>query len=399
MQRISASLHKTQQNIASGTKFNTPADDPVASTRILQLRQDIALREQYQKNIRLVTNRLSLEESVLNGVSSVLQRVRELTLQVGDGSLSAADRNFLADEVSIRLDELLGMLNSKDPNGEYVFSGYKGNTIPFVNSGSAGYQFQGDEGQRMMQIDASTFIQAKDSGKQIFVEVAAAENTFFTSASPRNSAVPPAEITVGQVLDQALFDQFYPDDAYIEFQPIDDIVPSGSNFTVRRRSDNRILDGLENTPFVQGAAIIFNGVSVRISGNPDPGDSFSVESSNKQSVLTTFGRLVEGIERSDDTPAGRQRVADLVSATLQNLDNAQTNMLEARSRIGGRLNMLDSIQALHEDVDGASRAVLSELQDLDYAEALSRLTLESFVLEAAQKSFIKIAGLSLFNKL
>ena len=70
-----------------------------------------------------------------------------------------------------------------------------------------------------------------------------------------------------------------------------------------------------------------------------------------------------------------------------------------RSRIGGRLNTLDSIQALHADVDGASKAVLSELQDLDFAEALSRLSLESFILEAAQKSFARISSISLFSQL
>lgn len=399
MQRINASLRKTQANIASGKKFNTPADDPVAATRILQLNQDIAIREQYRKNITLVTNRLSLEESILNGVGELLQRVRELTLQAGNGSLNATDRKFIGAEVRIRLDELLGMLNSKDPNGEYIFSGYKGDTIPFVDGGSGGYQFQGDEGERMLQIAASTFIQQKDSGKHIFVEVAAADNTFFTSASPRNSAVPAAAITVGQVLDQQLFDQFYPQDAYIEFQPIDDISPPGGNFTVRRRSDNRVLDGLVNEPFVEGAAIIFSGISVRITGNPDPGDSFAVESSNKQNVLTTLARLVDGLDISEDTAAGRARMANLIDTTLQNLDNAQTSMLEARSRIGGRLNTLDSIQALHEDVDGASKAVLSQLQDLDYADALSRLSLQSFILEAAQLSFVKIANLSLFSKL
>ena len=399
MQRIDESMRKTQENVASGKKFNTPADDPVASTRILQLNQDIAVREQYQKNITTATNRLSLEESILSGVSDTLQRVRELTLQTGDGSLSASDRRFLATEISVRLDEVLGMLNSRDTNGEYIFSGFKGDTIPFVNGGDIGFQFQGDEGKRMLQIASSTFIQEKDSGKPIFVEVEAASNTFFTSASPRNTAVPPARITVGQVVDQEAFDQFYPEDAYIEFQPIEDVSPPVSNFTVRRRSDDRVLGGLLNRPYVEGQDIEFNGVAVKIKGSPDPGDSFEVVSSNKQSVLTTLVRLVDGVESADDTSVGQQQIADLLDMTLQNLDNAENNILEARSRIGGRLNTVESIQALHADVDGASRTVLSQLQDLDFAEAISRLSLESFILEAAQKSFARISSISLFSRL
>jgi flagellar hook-associated protein 3 FlgL len=74
-------------------------------------------------------------------------------------------------------------------------------------------------------------------------------------------------------------------------------------------------------------------------------------------------------------------------------------MLEARSKVGARLNTLESTAKLHEHVDLVSKGVLSELQDVDFAEAVSRLSLETFILEAAQQSFARIANLSLFNYL
>ncbi|MFT5794733.1 MAG: flagellar hook-associated protein 3 FlgL, partial [Saprospiraceae bacterium] len=85
--------------------------------------------------------------------------------------------------------------------------------------------------------------------------------------------------------------------------------------------------------------------------------------------------------------------------TLENLDNAQSSIQEARSRIGGRLNTLESTQNMHEDVELLSQEVLSQLQDVDFAEAVSRLSLETFILEASQQSFARIANLSLFNSL
>jgi flagellar hook-associated protein 3 FlgL len=72
-------------------------------------------------------------------------------------------------------------------------------------------------------------------------------------------------------------------------------------------------------------------------------------------------------------------------------------MLQARSDIGARLNTADTTRELHGDVDIVSKKVLSELRDLDFAEAVSRLTAQSLVLEAAQRSFAKTAGLSLFS--
>lgn len=399
IQRVSNAGNTTQEQISTGRRVLRPSDDPVAATRILQLNQEIAAREQYQRNITSVTNRLSLEDSVLSGVGELLQRVREIAVQLGSGSLSKEDRGFLAEEVNIRQQELLGLLNTKDSNGEFIFAGYKGSTQPFIDSGGGGFKFQGDEGERLVQIGATTFVSSRDSGKALFEEIPSDARSFVTTNNPRNTAVPPASITVGQVIDQEVFDQFFPEDAYIEFEPADGIEPPGLNFTVRRTSDNRVIDGLQNERFVSGDQISFQGMGVRITGNPDPGDSFIVESSSQQGVLTTLSRMVEGFRRFEDTPEGRQQVSELVDSSINNLDNAQTSILEGQSKVGARLNTLESTQALHEQVDLVSQDVLSQLQDVDFAEAVSRLSLETFVLEAAQQSFARIANLSLFNSL
>jgi flagellar hook-associated protein 3 FlgL len=399
MQRVSGLAAETQTQISTGRKFLAPSDDPVAATRILQLNQELASRDQFQQNITGATNRLSLQESVLDGATNVLQRVRELSVQAGAGSLNASDRQSLATEVKGRTDEMLGLLNTRDANGEYLFSGYNGSVQPFVEGGSGSFKFVGDEGDRQVQIAASTFISSRDSGKGIFEDVRAFEKTFVTNNNPRNTAVPPAQVNVGQVFDQEAFNSFHPEDAYIVFEPIEAILPPEVNYTVRRKSDNRVVDELQNKVFVSGAKIEFQGLSVRISGTPDVGDNFLVESTSKQSVLTTMGRFAEGMSSFDDSAEGRAQVDNMVAQTLENLDNALASMLEARSKIGGRLNTLESTQSMHEDVELLSKDVLSQLQDVDFAEAVSRLSLETFILEASQQSFAKIANLSLFNSL
>ena len=163
-----------------------------------------------------------------------------------------------------------------------------------MDSGGGGFKFQGDEGERLVQIGATTFVSSRDSGKPLFEEIPSDARNFVTSNNPRNTAVPPAAITVGQVIDQEVYDQFFPEDAYIEFEPADAIEPPGLNYTVRRSSDNRVIGGLQNERFVSGNQIVFEGIAVRITGTPDPGDSFIIESSSQQSVLTTLSRMVEG---------------------------------------------------------------------------------------------------------
>ena len=81
-----ASVNKTQQQVSSGRRVLTPADDPIASTKILQLQQDLAQRDQYDRNMTAADNRLKLEESSLESITEALTRLQELTVNAGSGT-------------------------------------------------------------------------------------------------------------------------------------------------------------------------------------------------------------------------------------------------------------------------------------------------------------------------
>ena len=72
-----SNLIRTQEQISSGNRILTPADDPVASVRLLQLEQQQAVLKQYSDNLTAAKNSLTQEETTLNSVNTVLQRVRE----------------------------------------------------------------------------------------------------------------------------------------------------------------------------------------------------------------------------------------------------------------------------------------------------------------------------------
>jgi len=393
MRNVSEQSFKTQNQLSANKRILTPSDDPVASTRVLQLNQDQSIRDQYKDSIDRVQGRLDLEEAQLSAVGGVVDRIRELTITAGNGAYTLSDRKAIAVEVEQRLNELASLMNTKDANGEYIFSGFKGETQPFVKTDSGGYIYQGDEGRRYVSIAASATIATSDSGKSVFVDVDSARNTFYTAPGANNTAVPPATISQGVVGDQALYDAFYPDDMVVSFYTSG----RGMEYRVSSKEDGRVLaDGASNLrPFASGETISVNGVNFSINGTPATTDSFVVESAKKQSLLTTVGKLVEGLRTiGDDNPAALQNVLD---TTIENLDNAQSRLSQVHSDVGARLNTLTSTKDLHEQVDVASKAILSDLQDLDYAEAMSRLKFQTFVLEAAQQSYIKVQNLSLFN--
>lgn len=129
------------------------------------------------------------------------------------------------------------------------------------------------------------------------------------------------------------------------------------------------------------------------------GDQLFIEATGKQDILTTIARFQEAMASYDGSEESKQRLSDTVAATLDNLSNAQTSAANVATKIGARINRLDSVRELHLDSEIINNDILSQLEDLDYAEATVRLSQQTMVLEAAQQSFIRTSQLSLFARL
>lgn len=398
MLRLQSDLNKTSEQIASGKKMLSPADDPVGAARVLQLDQEIALLNQYERNITLLDSRLEQEEGVLDGVTDTLQRVRELAVQAGNAAVySETERVAIAEEIEQRLKELFDLSNSKDGSGEYLFSGFQGSKQTFVENPGGGYLYQGDEGVRNLQISRTITMASGDTGKDIFLDVPANVPSFNAYANTQNRGNPPGVISQGITVDQEALNDFFPEDAVITFENELDVDPPTANFTVRQKSDGRVIDGLSNVAFQPGSGITFGGMTVSIIGNPAPGDKFVVETSNRQNMMTTVDKLTFALTEYSTDPAFSEIYDEAIFNTLENLDSAIENVAQVRARIGARLNTTENTANQHADNKLAAQDIRADIRDLDYAEAVSRLQLEEFILQAAQQSFASTSQLSLFD--
>lgn len=398
MTRLQSQMNLTQQQISTGLRILTPADDPVGAARVLQLDQDIALTEQYERNIILLDARLTEEESTLDAVNETLARIRQLTVQAGNaGVLTDEDRLAIAQEVEERVDELYDLMNAKDGAGEYLFAGFSGSTQPFIRNEAGGYSYEGDEGVRYLQVSSTITLPSSDSGKDIFMDINSSDTSFSTYANPLNQGNPIGRISAGLTVDQEALDEFYPHDVVITFENPLDIDPAEPNYTVRRKSDGRILENMQNVPYVTGDEITVAGMSVRLTGAPSPGDQFVIETSSKQGLLTTAEKLLYTLE-SYPPGTGFDDVYDAnIASTLNNLDNAIDKISQVQARIGARQNTTESVTNQHADSKLAAQDVRSKIRDVDWVEAVSRLQMESLTLQAAQQSFAQTSQLSLFN--
>ena len=395
---------KTQEQLSTGRRVLNPSDDPVASTKILSINEEVAILNQYGNNINIAKNDLVIEEAVLDGALNVIQRIQELAVQAGNvATLSESEYDSLANEVDSRLDELQALLNSQNSNGDYIFGGYKSQSEPFSGNQDIGFSYNGDEGQKIIKIANNTFVAASDSGKETFVDIESARPNFYTYPSPTNNAEPAGNISVGTIVDREAFDEFYPEDMVITFNEDTSVVPNGKNFTVTERSTGRVI--VENEAYSPGMELIVNGISVTLTGSPasatpgEAGDRFFIDSTNQQDVLTTLAKFSESMRAYDGTADTTAALEENIADTLANLKNAQTSVLEITSKIGARFNTLESTEELHFDSGVVLQELLSELQDVDYAEASTRLSSQSLILQAAQTAFVRISNLSLFNQL
>ncbi|MCS5708620.1 flagellar hook-associated protein FlgL [Candidatus Berkiella cookevillensis] len=161
-------LSQLQSKASLGKKIIKPSDDPIGASRALQLRQDILRVEQYSKNSNSAKSSLEFEESVLQSITNNYQRLRELAISANNGSLSSTERDAISNEMQVILGDMESLANSKNGNGEYIFSGFKTLTQAISKSLSGDYVFQGDEGQRTIQLNDASFIESNDTGKTLF---------------------------------------------------------------------------------------------------------------------------------------------------------------------------------------------------------------------------------------
>ena len=398
MMRLQSSLNRTQEQISSGQGILSPSDDPVGAARVMQLDQEIALVSQYERNITLVTARLEQEEGVLAGVTSSIQRIRELTVQAGNAALySDSDRIAIAQEVNSRVQELFNLTNSKDGSGEYLFSGFAGDKQSFVQNPGGGYLYQGDEGVRYVQVSRNSTVAASDTGKDAFLDIPANVPSFYSYGNSQNTGQPPGVISQGITVNQAQLTEFFPENAVITFGNELDMVPPGPNITVRNKSDGRVIEGIEQRAYKSGDSITFAGMNVSISGNPAPGDKFLVDTSEKQGLLVTVEKLAYALENFSTASEFTAVYDEAIFNSLENLDAALENVSQVRTRIGARINTTDNIANQHADNKLAAQDIRSSIGDLDYAEAVSRLQMEEFILKAAQQTFATVTKMSLFD--
>lgn len=377
-----SALSQQQLRIASGKKYLSPAEDPSAAVQSLSLTRAIEATQQFVRNGTMAEARLSSQESVLAQVNENLQRVRELTIQAANASQTEDTRGDIAAEIEQRLEELLDLANTRDANGEYVFAGFQSGERPFTRT-ATGVIFNGDAGERFVAVSPEREVRVGDSGRRLFMELPAGNGTFEVYADPGNTGG--GILETGSVLDAGA----WTGDTYsIEFTAED-------RFTVRDGGGAVLV---ADVPYVADAAITtIPGIEFTIEGAPAAGDRFTIAPAGEQSIFETYQELIGALRGPSTQTADAARFQTTINRVLTAFDGASTSTLDARADLGARLRSIESQREINEDLILNYERTRSEVDDLDYAEAITRFQQQLTAFQAAQASFARIQQLSLFD--
>ncbi|HEX7684762.1 MAG TPA: flagellar hook-associated protein FlgL [Trinickia sp.] len=381
------------QQLSSGTALTTPADNPLAAAQAVQLTMVSATYTQYTTNQNSALTSLQLEDKTLSSVTDTLQSINSEIVRAGDGSLNDSDRASIAKAIQGYRDQLLTLANTSDGAGNYVFSGFQATTQPFTNATGGGVNYHGDDGIREAQVADTRQVATNDSGSTVFLSVPSVGTTPVSAGNAANTGsgtIGRASITNPAIATNG--------DSYtIAFGG----TAAAPTYTV---TDNTLVPPTTTaaTAFSASTPIqLGTGMQVSIAGAPNPGDTFSVTPSTapqNSSVFATIDSVIAALQTpASNNPAATASLANSLTTGLSALQNSLTNVTVVQASVGGREQELQALQTTTQTNSLQTQSNLADLTGVDMVSAISNFELTQNALQAAQQTFVKIQGMSLFQ--
>jgi flagellar hook-associated protein 3 FlgL len=401
MQQNQTRLAELQEQSSSGKRLQTPSDDPVAAAQLVKLERELAQYEKFEDNINVTQRRLEMEESILDGVYSATTRLKELTIYAGNGTLSSADRETIAQEVDELTEYVAGLMNTQDSLGEFLFAGSKGGTQPYEQLADGTYQYNGDDGQRNIQVGTQLYVASNDSGSYLFesVEGRLQANLTGESVAAGNSFMTIPSASAEYTSD---FESIDEEDRFKEAtKGLGDLTVTVNNdgagaltYSIADSAGNVVVPA---TSYNDGDTVEFNGLQFDLAGLPTTGSAeqseltLSVEP-ERMNILD----VAQNLSNTLRTESG-ETLTESLALTLDYFEQSGDRVLEATATLGTRLSSIEQITSTNDDFKLFTQTAISQLEDADLAEVLSLYALEETTMQASQAVFGRVSQLSLFD--
>ena len=378
-----AALINSVAQLSSGKQLNSPMDNPVGAAQASLLQSDVSALGQYKTNQTQATQLLNNASSTMTQAINVMQTVRTNLVQAGNGTLNDSDRGAIAAQLQQSLDQLVGLANTSDGQGGYLFGGSANSSVPFTQTGNV-VTYNGDNLAQGLQISQTRSEQVKYPGAGVFLQVPTGNGSFVTAAGGSNAGS--GVISAGTVTNPA---SLTGDNYTIQFS-------SPTAYTVvdtTKTGSPVVTSGTYSSP----TTISFDGMQMSISGAPAATDTFSVGPSGFQSMFTNIASAIAALKTPTTTPASVTARSAAITTALGGTDQAITSLSTTQSSMGAQLAELDTYASINSDQNLQDQTQISSIVDLDYAKGASQLSQQQTQYQAALQSYSAVSKLSLFN--
>ena len=408
---LNEDIQKLQDRISSGKNIIVASDDPIGSVNLSGYKTVKQQIDQYLKNVNSAQTRLSLVDTNLQNLSTIMIRANELLIQASSDVLGSSDREAIALEIDEMKEELLSLANQQDANGSFIFGGFKTKTQPFQKNINGIIEYKGDAGTTSLSISETMVVETSVDGESLFQNIKGTSGvtvSMFTMLENISHSIRTATSAVHATKA----------DTFAEFEITNtdygtwsfDITGHGgtANISVELTGDDPadIIKAINNANIgITASQSSTNPKKIKL----DSTQQGVIEIKNleipniktAQKVPTSFITF-DPLDASGNKVGHYQTLYDnnqLTTSQLNNIADTQVHIANFRGEVGSKLNLLERQNTNLSERDLAIKKDLSDLEDADLAALVTDLKAQLTGLQASQQAFVKISDLNLFNYL
>jgi len=378
------SLSNLQENLTSGKRVVRASDDPVAAAQAERAITRMSRNETDLRALDMQRNTMALAESTLGEAGDAMQAFRELVVSAGNGTHTQTERDAIAQQLMSLRDQIMGYANRKDSNGLPLFQALGSAQSPFAGAAPT-LNFAGLPGQHA---SGNTQIAKVLDGEAAWMSVPTGNGVFEVSLGAANTGKAWAD--VGQVTNPSALTG---NDYSITFSVVGGVTTYD---VVNTTTATPVLSG---QPYTTPTTIAFDGMSLKITGAPNNGDSFDIAPSQQTNVFQVLENAISTIQNGGNIDGSTDygSLTHGITRGLTELDSSMNRLQSSRGLAGDLLNRADRIEG-EMDIRGVQlEDDRSRAEDLDMIKGISDFQNQQVGYEAALKSYAQVQQLSLFK--
>ncbi len=382
---IQSQYNDISEKLSSQKNINRASDDPVASTKIIEIRRDQAANDQYGKNMDSANSWLTATESNLQAAYDLLVKAHEIATGQATATANESTRRIMAQSVQSLIDEM-GSITNAQLGDRYLFSGTRNDIAPFST------------------VFLNATIEAAEAASNNIFQGTVVSSGAYTGSINKTFVVKITDVTtVGKFLGEAAY-QYSTDGG--KTWSAESTIPAGGAVDMGE-GVTLTFDDLGGTKgFGVDDVFCVNAIAQGYYRGNDAALSMplSRNSSIEYNITGTKAFTASGSNGADVFKA----LTDLrdalnsnnvqgISAQLTTLKNAQNQITLNQSLCGTKANYIEVARNNQDEIDIQLESLLSQTQDADLAELATKLSMKEIALQASYAVASKIANTSILD--